>query len=182
MDRKKLEQGNEAFITKMKELRPDFFDELKKGQTPDYFVLACSDSRSDPDTILSALPGTMFVHRNVANQVVHDDESLTIGLYYAMRVLHVNALLVLGHTGCGGVMAARQGLSNAFLDPWLDHVKENIQGVDQLNADDNQFVRQNIRNQLANLKDHPVYRDIGKGIPIVGALFHLETGEIEWID
>lgn len=182
MNYEQLNRGNEEFIQKMKQQKPDFFDELQKGQTPDFFVLSCSDSRSDPDTITSSLPGKLFVHRNVANQVVHDDDSLRTGLYYAMRVLHVKGIIILGHTGCGGVMAARQGVTHEHLDGWLSHVEKSIQGIDELQSEQHAHERQNIRTQIANIQEHPVYQDIGKGIPVLGALFHLETGKIEWID
>ncbi|AOM83701.1 carbonic anhydrase [Salisediminibacterium beveridgei] len=182
MNYEQLIQGNEAFIQKMKQQKPDFFEELQKGQTPDFFVLSCSDSRSDPDTITSSLPGKLFVHRNVANQVVEKDDSLRTGLYYAMRVLQIKGIIILGHTGCGGVQAARQGVSNEHLDDWLGHVETSIRGIDELQSDDHAHERQNIRTQIENIKELPVYQDIGKGIPVLGALFHLENGKIEWID
>lgn len=181
MDKQVLIEGNEAFIEKMKELKPDFFDDLQKGQTPDLFVLSCSDSRTDPDTITSSLPGKMFVHRNVANQVVEEDDSLRTGLYYAIEVLKVKGILIMGHTGCGGVTAAKQGVSHPHLNAWLSHVEKSIQGTGNLQDDEHAHERQNIRIQIANIQKHPVYKDIGKGIPVLGALFHLETGKIEWI-
>ncbi|THG88660.1 carbonate dehydratase, partial [Alkalihalobacillus alcalophilus ATCC 27647 = CGMCC 1.3604] len=106
MEELELRKKNEEFIQRIKEQDPTFFDELKKGQTPEFFVLSCSDSRVSPSVITQMPLGHMFVHRNIANQVVTEDESFSASLYYALKHLKVKKIVIKGHTDCGGVKAA----------------------------------------------------------------------------
>jgi carbonic anhydrase len=103
---------------------PDFFQRLTQQQTPKYLWIGCSDSRVPANEIVDLLPGELFVHRNVANVVVHTDLNCLSVLQYAVDVLRVEHVIVVGHYGCGGVRAARQGRPLGLIDNWLRHVQD----------------------------------------------------------
>ncbi|MCC6197013.1 MAG: carbonate dehydratase [Burkholderiales bacterium] len=104
--------------------KPDFFSRLTQQQTPKYLWIGCSDSRVPANEIVDLLPGELFVHRNVANIVVHTDLNCLSVLQYAVDVLRVEHVIVVGHYGCGGVRAARQGKPLGLIDNWLRHVQD----------------------------------------------------------
>ncbi|MFO1323294.1 MAG: carbonate dehydratase [Burkholderiales bacterium] len=103
---------------------PDFFRRLAAQQNPRYLWIGCSDSRVPANEIVDLLPGELFVHRNVANVVVHTDLNCLSVLQYAVDVLHVEHVIVVGHYGCGGVRAAWQGKPLGLIDNWLRHVQD----------------------------------------------------------
>jgi carbonic anhydrase len=103
---------------------PDFFQRLAAQQTPRYLWIGCSDSRVPANEIVDLLPGELFVHRNVANVVVHTDLNCLSVLQYAVDVLHVEHVVVVGHYGCGGVRSAWQGKPLGLIDNWLRHVQD----------------------------------------------------------
>jgi carbonic anhydrase len=104
--------------------RPDFFARLVAQQTPKYLWIGCSDSRVPANEIVDLLPGELFVHRNVANVVVHTDLNCLSVLQYAVDVLHVEHVMVVGHYGCGGIRAARESKPLGLIDNWLRHVQD----------------------------------------------------------
>lgn len=103
---------------------PEFFERLSKIQTPEYLWIGCSDSRVPANEITGLLPGEVFVHRNVANQVVHSDLNCLSVLQFAVDVLRVEHILVVGHYGCGGVKAAHDNLRLGLVDNWLRPIQE----------------------------------------------------------
>jgi len=103
---------------------PDFFQRLAAQQNPRYLWIGCSDSRVPANEIVDLLPGELFVHRNVANVVVHTDLNCLSVLQYAVDVLHVEHVVVVGHYGCGGVRSAWQGKPLGLIDNWLRHVQD----------------------------------------------------------
>lgn len=184
MERLDLIGKNESFVQQVQESDPTYFGKLSEGQHPNCFMIACSDSRVSPSVITQAPLGYLFVHRNVANQVVTADHSLTAGLYYALKHLQVKKVVITGHTGCGGIHAARTGNQEPELRPWLDHVEEALQahlgGPAGPSLDD--LARLNVLRQMERLAEHPVYRAHGSGVAIEGYLLHLDTGRLELLD
>lgn len=116
--------NNKAWADSMTAQTPDFFQRLTAQQAPNYLWIGCSDSRVPATQLVGMLPGEMFVHRNVANVVVHSDLNCLAVLHYAIDVLRVGHIIVCGHYGCGGVEAALRNLSFGLIDNWLRHVQD----------------------------------------------------------
>ena len=132
----RLFANNRAWAEEIVRREPDFFVRLAQQQTPQYLWIGCSDSRVPANQIVGLLPGEMFVHRNVANVVVHTDLNCLSVLQFAVEVLHVRHVIVGGHYGCGGVLAALRDDHLGLIDNWLRHVQD---------------VRSKHRSQLAQL-------------------------------
>jgi len=115
---------NRAWAAAVSRREPGFFEQLARQQNPRYFWIGCSDSRVPANEIVGLLPGEMFVHRNVANVVVHTDLNCLSVLQYAVDVLEVDHVMVVGHYGCGGVRAAWEGRPLGLIDNWLRHVQD----------------------------------------------------------
>ncbi|WP_343606285.1 carbonic anhydrase [Fluviicola sp.] len=120
---KDIFEGNKAWVEETLAKDPTFFDNLSKGQTPEYLWIGCSDSRVPANEIVNMPPGSIFVQRNIANQVINSDMNLLSVVYYAVKYLKVRHILVVGHYGCGGVAAAMSNKSFGFLDNWLVSIK-----------------------------------------------------------
>lgn len=177
-----LKEQNEQFIRKIKEQDPGYFEELKKGQSPEYFLLSCSDSRVSPSIIMQMPLGHMFVHRNIANQVVTEDESFSASLYYALKHLKVKKLVVKGHTGCGGVKAAWEGNEEPELQKWLAHIRNSLpEKTGKTDVSLDELAKLNVLSQVEKLRKHPIYEHYGENVEISGCIFHVETGELEQI-
>jgi carbonic anhydrase len=119
-----LFENNRAWARRMTETDPLFFQSLVAQQAPRFLWIGCSDSRVPANEIVGLQPGELFVHRNVANVVVHTDLNCLSVLQYAVDVLHVEHVIVCGHYGCGGVRAAYEGISLGLIDNWLRHVQD----------------------------------------------------------
>lgn len=179
MDELELRKKNEEFIRKIKASDPDFFNELKKEQTPEFFVLSCSDSRVSPSVITQMPLGHMFVHRNIANQVDINDESFSASLYYAIKYLEVKIIIIKGHTGCGGVKAAWSENKEKELQGWLSHVKESLPDkVTYPHFSLDELARINVKKQVERIQNHPIYQEHGQEVEVIGCLFHVESGEL----
>ncbi|GAC1453008.1 MAG: carbonate dehydratase [Gemmatimonadaceae bacterium] len=121
---KRLLDNNAAWAAQMVERDAHFFERLQRQQSPEYLWIGCSDSRVPANEIVGLLPGELFVHRNVANLVVHTDLNCLSVLHYAIDVLGVTHVIVTGHYGCGGVRAVFDGTSLGLIDNWLRHVDD----------------------------------------------------------
>src|SRR4029078_2331922 len=116
--------NNRAWAEKMTREDPEFFSRLTHQQSPQYLWVGCADSRVPANEIVGLAPGELFVHRNVANVVVHTDLNCLSVIQYAVDVLHVRHIIVCGHYGCGGVLAALRGDRFGLIDNWLRHVQD----------------------------------------------------------
>ena len=119
-----LYENNRTWASQMKEADPEFFGRLAAQQAPQYLWIGCSDSRVPASQIVGLLPGEMFVHRNIANLVVHTDLNCLSAIQFAVDVLRVGHIIVCGHYGCGGVLAALRSDQLGLVDNWLRHVQD----------------------------------------------------------
>lgn len=120
----RLLENNKAWVTIQNYNNPNYFEDLAQGQTPEYLWIGCSDSRVPANEITGTKSGEIFVHRNIANMVVHSDMNMLSVLSYAVEVLKVKHIIVCGHYGCGGVRAAMGNKQYGLIDNWLRHIKD----------------------------------------------------------
>ena len=153
-----LLEGNKEWVKETIERDPQFFDGLAAGQTPEFLWIGCSDSRVPASEITKQLPGSIFVQRNIANQVNNTDINLLSVVYYAVKYLKVKHILVVGHYGCGGVLAAMSNTSFGFLDNWLVNIKnvyakyqDELDAIENEHARGNRLVELNVVEQVRNL-------------------------------
>ncbi|MBN8683982.1 MAG: carbonic anhydrase [Chitinophagales bacterium] len=137
---------------------PEYFERLVNVQTPEFLWIGCSDSRVPPNEITQTHPGEIFIHRNIANMVVHTDLNMLSVLQYAVEVLKVKHIIVCGHYNCGGVKAAMTHSSLGLINKWLRNIKDvyrfNQQELDQIeNYDDriNRLIELNVKEQVLNI-------------------------------
>lgn len=165
---------------------PQFFRKLVDQQSPDYLWIGCADSRVPANEIVGLLPGELFVHRNVANVVVHTDLNCLSVLQYAVDVLDVEHVIVCGHYGCGGVQAALQNSRLGLIDNWLRHVQDVMRKHrDKLDAlpDERSRLRRlcelNVMEQVLNVGQTSIVQqawDRGKALEIHGWIYDLSDG------
>lgn len=155
---KKLLLANKAWVKEMLDLKPGFFEELAKDQRPDFLWIGCSDSRVPAEEVTGTKPGELFVHRNIANLVIHTDFNLLSVLQYAVDVLQVKNIIVCGHYGCGGVRAAMTHSRFGLLNKWLRAIKDvyrlNNHELDVISDETkkwNRLVELNVIEQVHNL-------------------------------
>jgi carbonic anhydrase len=133
-DLQELLDKNKAWAEEITANDPEFFNLLAQQQTPSYLWIGCSDSRVPATQLVGLKPGDMFVHRNVANVVVHTDFNCLSVLQFAVDVLQVSHVIVCGHYGCGGVKAALDNLQLGLIDNWLRHVQDVMHNHEELLA------------------------------------------------
>ncbi len=134
-------ERNLEWATAVKERDPAFFENLAAQQNPEYLWIGCSDSRVPANQIINLPPGEVFVHRNIANVVVHTDLNCLSVIHYAIEILKVKHIIVCGHYGCGGVRAAMDDQEYGLIDNWLRHIKD----VDRFNSGDLEGLDENER-------------------------------------
>ncbi len=154
----RLLKDNKSWAKRMMENEPDFFSKLLGVQTPDFLWIGCSDSRVPPDVITQTRPGEIFIHRNIANMVVHTDLNMLSVLQYAVEVLKVKHIIVCGHYGCGGVKAAMTNHSMGLINKWLRNIKDvyryHQDEIELLKEEDlklNRLIELNVVEQVMNL-------------------------------
>lgn len=150
--------NNKKWVQKQLDENPDFFNELAKGQQPPLLWIGCADSRVPANEIIGAKPGEVFVHRNIANMVVHSDMNMLSVLDYAVNALKVRHVIVCGHYGCGGVKAAMGNQSIGIIDNWVRHIKDvyrfhktELDAIEDENEKFNAFVEFNVKEQVLDL-------------------------------
>ena len=155
---KSLLDNNKVWVSKNLEKDPDFFNRLAHGQQPPLLWIGCSDSRVPANEIIGAQPGEVFVHRNIANMVIHTDISMLSVLDYAVNVLNVKHIIVCGHYGCGGVQAAMSNKHIGLIDNWIRHIKDvyrhhatELNSIDAEKDRFNRFVELNVAEQVFDL-------------------------------
>jgi carbonic anhydrase len=178
--------GNREWSAEISGSDPGFFDNLPKGQSPDIFWITCSDSRVPPDTITGMPPGTLFVHRNIANMVVHTDLNFLSVLQYAVDVLKVEHVVVCGHNNCGGVTAAIKKEPHGLIDNWLLHIndvylkhKDELIKIEEIPRRADRLSELNVLEQVKNLSITPVIESAwqrGQKVSIHGFMFDLNSG------
>jgi len=187
----KLLQGNKEWVEAKLKSDPTYFEELSKGQSPDYLWIGCSDSRVPDNEITNANPGDIFVHRNIANMVVHTDINMLSVLQYAVEVLHVKHVIVCGHYGCGGVLAALGNKDNGLVNNWLRNIKEvyfrnkkEIDAIEDQQAKGDRLVELNVIQQVENLAKTTLIQKAWKNreLEVHGWVFDIRTGKIKDLD
>ena len=161
-----LIENNRAWAAEVTRQDPQFFARLAQQQAPEYLWIGCSDSRVPANQIVGLLPGEMFVHRNVANVVVHTDLNCLSAIQFAVEVLHVKHIIVCGHYGCGGVLAALRDDKFGLIDNWLRHVQDvrwkHQEEIDALATEEKRHARLcelNVVEQVVNVSQTTVVRD-----------------------
>ena len=154
----KLLLQNKAWAAETLNEDPQFFDRLLHVQTPEFLWIGCSDSRVPPNEITGTQPGEIFIHRNIANMVVHTDLNMLSVLEYAVNVLKVRHVIVCGHYGCGGVKAAMTRHSVGIINKWLRNIKDvyrfhrdEIDSIADEDAKTNKLIELNVKEQVMNL-------------------------------
>lgn len=182
---KHLFDKNLAWATALKKAQPDFFLQLSRQQEPEYLWIGCSDSRVPANQIVDLPPGEVFVHRNIANLVVHTDLNCLSVIQYAVEVLNVRHIIVCGHYGCGGIKAAMEDQTHGLIDNWLRHIKDVI----RFNAEElagmsrdvqlNRLCELNVVEQVRNVCNTTIVKnawETGAELSVHGWVYGLENG------
>jgi carbonic anhydrase len=184
-----LLENNKEWVALKKQNNPNYFNELAQGQTPEYLWIGCSDSRVPANEITGAKPGEMFVHRNIANMVVHSDMNLLSVLSYAVEVLKVKNIIVCGHYGCGGILAAMGNEQYGLIDNWLRHIKDvykshhvELDGISDNDQRAKRLVELNVIEQVHDLGKTSIVQNAWKKnqpLNIHGWVYGLDNGIIK---
>lgn len=184
----KLLENNKEWVTKNLAKDPEFFTRLADGQEPPLLWIGCSDSRVPANEIIGAAPGEVFVHRNIANMVIHTDISMLSVLDYAVNVLKVKHVIVCGHYGCGGVKAAMGNNQIGLIDNWIRHIKdvyrfhhEELNAIQDEKDRFNRFVEVNVAEQVLDLAKTSIIQNAwekGQNIHIHGWVYDIHDGLI----
>jgi len=186
---KQLLDNNLKWVAQKLAIDPEYFMKLSKGQAPPVLWIGCADSRVPANEIIGAQPGEVFVHRNIANMVLHTDMSMLSVLDYAVNVLKVKHVIVCGHYGCGGVKAAMGNQHIGLIDNWIRHIK----GVYRLHANElnaikdeekrfDRFVEVNVHEQVLDLAKTSIVQaawESGQELSVHGWVYGIDNGIIK---
>jgi len=186
---KNLLENNKNWVANKLAIDPAYFEKLSNSQNPEYLWIGCSDSRVPANQITGTLPGDIFVHRNIANMVVHSDMNMLSVLSYAVEVLKVKHIIVCGHYGCGGVLAAMENKQFGLIDNWLRHIKDvyryHHKELDAI-ADETQrarrFVELNVMEQVHDLCKTSIVQNAWKNnqpLHVHGWVYDIHDGIIK---
>ncbi|MEO8346454.1 MAG: carbonate dehydratase [Betaproteobacteria bacterium] len=181
-----LFENNRAWSERIRKSNPEFFASLSRQQNPKYLWIGCSDSRVPANEIVGLLPGELFVHRNIANVVVHSDLNCLSVMQFAVEVLKVEHIIVCGHYGCSGVAAALQNKRVGLADNWLRHVQDvhtmhdaKVAAVAEMPHRIDRMCELNVIEQVANVCETTVVRDAwerGQELSVHGWVYGLKDG------
>ncbi|KOY84596.1 carbonate dehydratase [bacterium 336/3] len=183
--------NNEKWVTEKIEKEPGYFEDLAKGQSPKFLWIGCSDSRVPAEEVTGAKPGEVFVHRNIANLVVHTDLNFLSVLQYAVQVLHVQHIIVCGHYGCGGVISSMKNTDFGLVNKWLWNIKEvyfkhreELDNIEDEKIKADRLVELNVKEQVYNLAETSFVQKAwaNRELSIHGWVFDLKTGKIKDLD
>lgn len=185
---KKLIENNRNWAAGMKSADPNFFLNLTQQQSPEYLWIGCSDSRVPANEIVGLKPGELFVHRNVANSVVHTDLNCLSVIQYAVEVLKVRHIIICGHYGCGGIQAVFQNKNLGLIDNWLRNTKNVMQKHNELlikiideDLRLNRFCELNVIEQVINVCETTIVQQAwerGQELSVHGWIYSLHNGLI----
>lgn len=186
---KKIIENNRKWAKQKLLLDENFFKKLAKGQQPPLLWIGCSDSRVPANELIGAQPGEVFVHRNIANMVIHTDMSMLSVLDYAVNVLKVKHIIVCGHYGCGGIKAAMGNQHVGIIDNWIRHIKDvyryHHQELDAINEEPKRFARFveiNVIEQVCDLAKTSIVQsswDNNQELAIHGWVYNIGTGLVK---
>jgi carbonic anhydrase len=185
---RKILDNNKQWVQNQLAIDPDYFSDLSKGQNPPLLWIGCSDSRVPANEIIGAKPGEVFVHRNIANLVIHTDMNMLSVLDYAVNALKVKHIIVCGHYGCGGVKAAMGNESIGIIDNWIRHIKDlyRIHQVELMSIENetkrfNRLVELNVVEQVYDLAKTSIVQNawkIGQELSLHGWVYGLNSGYV----
>src|SRR6478672_6509789 len=185
---KQILENNKEWVERQLATDPEYFKDLSKGQNPPLLWIGCSDSRVPANQIIGAKPGEVFVHRNIANMVIHSDMNMLSVLDYAVNVLKVKHVIVCGHYGCGGVKAAMGNLSIGIIDNWIRHIKdiyrlhgEYLDSIPDEEERFNRFVEVNVKEQVFDLAKTSIVQGAwkrGQELTLHGWVYGLNSGYV----
>ena len=188
----KLFEKNRDWAESVKRDDPQFFEKLAAQQSPEYLWIGCSDSRVPANQIVGLMPGEVFVHRNVANMVVHTDFNCLTVLQYAVDVLKVRHVMVVGHYGCGGVRAAYENADNGMIDNWLRNIKDvqyrhqkELRGIADEDERVDRLVELNVRNQVEHVCQTTIVQNAwsrGQPLTVHGWIYSIQDGLLKDLD
>lgn len=184
-----LLERNKKWADGIREIDPDYFENLSHQQTPEFLWIGCADSRVPANQIIDLPPGEVFVHRNIANVVVHSDLNCLSVIQFAVEVLKVKHIIVCGHYGCGGVAASLEDQPHGLIDNWLQHIRD----VYRLNADElakiedkqallDRLCELNVVEQTHNVCNTTIVRDAwarGEDLCVHGIVYSLQNGILQ---
>lgn len=183
---KKILDNNKKWVEDQLSNDKDFFKDLSKGQNPPLLWIGCSDSRVPANEIIGAKPGEVFVHRNIANMVVHSDMNMLSVLDYAVNALKIKHVIVCGHYGCGGIKAAMSNNSIGIIDNWIRHIKDvyrlhhqELNAIEDENDRFNRFVEVNVIEQVFDLAKTSIVQSAwkdGHELTLHGWVYGLNSG------
>jgi carbonic anhydrase len=183
-------KNNEAWVKEKLSIDPHYFENLSKGQSPEFLYIGCSDSRVTAEDIMGVQPGDVFVHRNIANLVNNVDLNVMSVLNYAVRHLKVQHVVVCGHYYCGGVKAAMQSADLGILNPWLRNIRDvyrlhsaELNAIADEDARYNRLIELNVQEQCVNLIKTAAIQQANKerGLLVHGWVFDVKTGKLIYL-
>ena len=185
-------ESNRRWAKQTHKDNPNLFEDLSDGQNPDYLWIGCADSRVPANQITDLPPGNLFVHRNIANVVLHSDINCQSVLQYAVEMLEVKHIIICGHYGCGGVKAAFEDQNLGLIDHWLSHIQDNFEKhldeIKDLGSKEEKLDRLceiNVYAQVANTCRSPFLQKAwegGQDISVHGLIYNLDNGQLQDLD